>query len=65
VAQIVDVVDNEIGLFLLEGVFLAQAHIVAAQEGWEIVRLDDEDDGYNDVPILWVTRPGQDLWDGM
>ena len=54
--QIVDVVDNDFGLFLLEGVFLAQAHIVAAQKGWKIVSLDDEDDGYDDVPILWVTR---------
>ena len=56
-AQIVDVVDNDFGLFLLEEVFLAQAHIVAAREGWEVVRLDDENDGFDDVPILWVTRP--------
>jgi hypothetical protein len=58
--QIVDVVDNDTGQVLLEGEFLAKVAIVAAREGWEIVRMEpatgeERADGITDW--VMVTRP--------
>ena len=58
--QIVDVVDNDTGLVLLEGEFLAQVAIVAAREGWEIVRMEmatDEERADGIIDWVMVTRP--------
>jgi len=58
--QIVDVVDNDTGLVLLEGEFLAQVAIVAAREGWEIVRMEpatDEERADGIIDFVMVTRP--------
>ena len=59
-AGLADVVDNDTGLVLLEGEFLAQVHIVAAREGWEIVRMEtatDEERADGIIDWVFVTRP--------